>query len=68
MNNTEELTLKGYFAVFECELHLYGVVRTFDTLEEVRNATSAWLDMCVGYPMRGSVTAFDSLTLQRVDY
>jgi hypothetical protein len=67
MKKVEELTLKGYFAVFRCELNLWGVVRTFDTLDELNDAIYTWLDMCDSYPMRGSVTVFDSRTMREVD-
>jgi hypothetical protein len=63
---SEELTLKGYFAVFKCELNLWGLVRTFDTLDEVRDDIFTWFDMCDSYPMCGSVTVFDSRTMRNV--
>ena len=67
MEKKEELTLKGYFAVFNCELNLWGVVRTYDTLKEVEDDIFTWLDMCDSYPMCGSVTVFDSRTMKKVD-
>lgn len=67
MKNVEELTLKGYFVVLNCELNLWGVIRTYDTIDEVRDAIYTWLDMCDSYPMRGSVTVFDSRTMREVD-
>lgn len=65
---SEELTLKRYFVVLKCELNLWGVVRTYYTIDEVRDAISTWLGMCYSYPMLGSVTVFDSRTMREAGY
>lgn len=66
MENINNLKLKRFFVVFQCEMETYGSVRTYDTLEEVQCDVEGWLDMCYGHPMSGAVTIYDSRSLSFV--